>query len=66
MPACRIARAFATKENHARDPLEFPVLAPKSNVRTETETFSICDANLALERFSGGNVGGATVLAPDW
>ena len=47
-----------------RDGEEFLALAPKVPVKTEVETFSLADANLALDRLRDGLITGAAVLIP--
>jgi alcohol dehydrogenase, propanol-preferring len=48
------------------DAHEFLALAPKVPVRTETESFPMCQANDALDRLRAGRIRGAAVLVPDW
>jgi propanol-preferring alcohol dehydrogenase len=45
-----------------RDGREFLVLAPRIPVKTETETFLLEEANIALDRFCSGKLNGAAVL----
>lgn len=45
-----------------KDGEEFLALAPQIPVRTETETYPLSDANLALERLRDGELQGAAVL----
>jgi propanol-preferring alcohol dehydrogenase len=45
-----------------RDGEEFLEIAPRVPVRTETETFSLEEANTALDRFRSGNLNGSAVL----
>jgi alcohol dehydrogenase, propanol-preferring len=45
-----------------RDGDEFFEIAPRVSVKTKTETFSLEKANLALNRFRVGKLGGAAVL----
>ncbi|MFL6542259.1 MAG: zinc-dependent alcohol dehydrogenase family protein [Chthoniobacterales bacterium] len=47
-----------------RDGEEFLALAPKIPVRTQTHTFSLEQANEALEALRSGSVSGAAVLVP--
>ena len=47
-----------------RDGEEFLALAPKVPVKTEVETFSLADANEALDRLRDGLITGAAVLIP--
>ncbi len=47
-----------------RDGDEFLALAPKVPVKTEVETFSLADANEALNRLRDGRITGAAVLIP--
>ena len=47
-----------------KDGEEFLALAPKIPVRTETQRFSLEDANAALAALRTGNVRGAAVLVP--
>src|SRR5438067_5027486 len=45
-----------------RDGEEFLEIAPRIPVRTKTETFSLEEANIALEKFRSGELSGAAVL----
>lgn len=45
-----------------RDAEEFLALAPQVPVRTQVETFALCDANAALGRLRNGQISGAAVL----
>jgi alcohol dehydrogenase, propanol-preferring len=45
-----------------RDGQEFLEIAPRVPVRTQTETFSLKDANTALDRLRSGKLNGAAVL----
>ncbi len=47
-----------------RDGEEFLALAPKVPVKTEVETFTLTDANEALNRLRSGRITGAAVLIP--
>jgi len=47
-----------------RDAVEFLQLAPQVPVRTETEEFSLTEANEALRRLKQGELDGAAVLVP--
>ncbi len=47
-----------------RDGEEFLALAPKVPVKTEVETFTLTDANEALNRVRSGRITGAAVLIP--
>ena len=47
-----------------RDGDEFLALAPKVPVKTEVETFSLADANEALNLLRDGQITGAAVLIP--
>jgi propanol-preferring alcohol dehydrogenase len=47
-----------------RDGEEFLALAPKVPVRTETQTFSLSQANEALDALRHGRLSGAAVLVP--
>jgi propanol-preferring alcohol dehydrogenase len=46
------------------DGKEFLAIAPRVPVQTRTETFSLEDANTALDRFRSGKIKGAAVLLP--
>ena len=48
-----------------RDGEEFMALAPKVPVRTEIETFSLEEANEALNRLRAGKIHGAAVLVTE-
>lgn len=48
-----------------RDGEEFLAIAPKVPVRTETETFTLEEANEALKRLRAGEIHGAAVLVMD-
>jgi propanol-preferring alcohol dehydrogenase len=48
-----------------RDGEEFLALAPKVPVRTEVETFTLEEANKALDRLRAGTIRGAAVLVTD-
>ncbi len=56
----RVIRSVANLTR--RDGQEFLALAPKVPVRTEVESFSLEQANEALERLRGGRIRGAAVL----
>ena len=47
-----------------RDGEEFMALAPRVPVRTEVQTFSLEEANEALNRLRSGKIQGAAVLLP--
>jgi propanol-preferring alcohol dehydrogenase len=47
-----------------RDGKEFLSVAAKIPVRTQIQTFTLSEANLALERLRGGQLSGAAVLIP--
>jgi propanol-preferring alcohol dehydrogenase len=48
-----------------KDGMEFLELAPRVPVRTEVETFSLEDAEVALQRLRSGKINGAAVLLVD-
>ncbi|MBV9673350.1 MAG: alcohol dehydrogenase, partial [Verrucomicrobia bacterium] len=48
------------------DAHDFLTLAPKVQIRTETEPFPMSRANEALAKLRSGRVLGAIVLVPDW
>jgi len=48
-----------------RDVREFLDIAASVPIRTEIEAFPLADANLALQRLAGGEIGGAAVLVVD-
>ncbi len=56
----RIVRSVANLTR--RDGEEFLALAPQVPVRTEIESFSLADANEALERLRSGQIRGSAVL----
>jgi alcohol dehydrogenase, propanol-preferring len=47
------------------DAAEFLALAPRAGIKTETQTFGLAQANVALARLRGGELTGAAVLVPD-
>ena len=47
-----------------RDATEFLTIAAQIPVRTQVQTFSLAEANTALERLRAGTVNGAAVLVP--
>ena len=47
-----------------KDGTDFMKIAPKVPVHAHTETFTLEEANVALDRFRSGNISGAAVLIP--
>ena len=47
-----------------QDAIEFLAVAPKAEVRTETVTYALADANAALDDLRAGRLQGAAVLIP--
>jgi propanol-preferring alcohol dehydrogenase len=58
-------RSLCSVANLTRaDAEEFLALAPRAGIRTEIETFSLAQANQALDRLRAGQLTGAAVLVP--
>lgn len=47
-----------------KDGTDFLAIAGQIPIRTHVETFSLADANVALERLRSGRLNGAAVLLP--
>lgn len=58
----RVVRSVANLTR--RDAEDFLELAPKIPVRTSVQTFSLEEANAALDALRAGNLTGAAVLVP--